>query len=137
MDAQTLRSPISSLNPSIPLCVESTATLVQAIEIMKKNRFGCILVVKNGGLVGIFTERDILKKIAHSEIDLNEVLIETVMTPVPEYLFSDDQIAYAVNRMHVGGFRHIPLIDLQGKPTGIISIRDILAFLVNNLMVSN
>jgi CBS domain-containing protein len=55
------------------------------------------------------------------------------MTRHPEYLFPDDQIAFALNRMHVGGFRHIPLLGKNGIPVGIISVRDLVTYLNDNL----
>jgi CBS domain-containing protein len=66
-----------------------------------------------------------------------DVGVEEIMTRMPEYLFADDQVAFALNRMHVGGFRHVPLIDLRGKPTGIVSVRDILAFIYDNVVEPN
>ncbi|MFQ5675626.1 MAG: CBS domain-containing protein, partial [bacterium] len=56
--------------------------------------------------------------------------VKEVMTANPEYLFMDDEIAFALNRMHVGGFRHIPLVNLENTPQGVISVRDIAARLV-------
>ena len=137
MDSKTLRSPIDSLNPSKPICVEKGTPVREVIKIMQKNRFGCVFVVDTGNLIGVFTERDVLTKVVGGDLDEELTRIEEVMTSNPEYLFVDDQVAYALNRMHVGGFRHVPLINLQGEPTGVISIRDILDFIVDNLISPN
>jgi CBS domain-containing protein len=104
---------------------------------MKENRIGCVCVVKNKQLVGILTERDVLKRVLGGGLDVNKVQIEEVMTTNPEYLFNDDQIAYALNRMDLGGFRHIPLINSQGEPSGVISVRDIITYLVKNVADKN
>jgi CBS domain-containing protein len=136
MEAQTLRAPIKTLNPSKPISVETGARVSQVLEIMRENRFGCVLVVENDVLVGIITERDILTKVVSID-DRMDVGVEEIMTRMPEYLFADDQVAFALNRMHVGGFRHVPLIDLRGKPTGIVSVRDILAFIYDNVVEPN
>jgi CBS domain-containing protein len=53
------------------------------------------------------------------------------MTPNPESLTDDDQILYALNRMTIGGYRHIPLTDLEGHLTGVISVKDIVEYLVS------
>ena len=53
------------------------------------------------------------------------------MTRDPECLTPDDGIAYALNKMAVGGFRHIPLVDTQGSPQGIVAMRDIVEYLVD------
>jgi CBS domain-containing protein len=105
----------------------------EVLKIMQENRIGCVCVVNKKQLVGIFTERDILTKVVAGDIDINKIAVEEVMTPNPEYLYDDDEIAFALNRMHVGGFRHIPLIDLDGKPVGLISVKDIVAHLMKSL----
>ena len=137
MNSQTLRSAIKTLDPSKPICVEIGTPVTDVIDIMKDNRFGCVFVVRDGKLAGVFTERDVLYKIVAGGYDTPDTKIEEVMTHYPEYLFQDDQIAYALNRMHVGGFRHIPLIGMKGIPIGVVSVRDILAFLNDNLFETN
>ncbi len=137
MDSSTLRSPIESLGPRKPTCVQTDTKILDVIKTMKENKFGCVCVVQDRRLVGILTERDILTKVVGGNLDAAEVCAKDVMTPNPEYLFPDDQIAFALNRMHVGGFRHIPLTDLGGMPTGLVSVRDIAAFLVKSLQIDN
>lgn len=137
MDSNTLRSPIETLSPPKPVCVDTGSKLVEVINVMKENRIGCVCVVKNKQLVGILTERDVLKRVLGGGLDVNKVQIEEVMTTNPEYLFNDDQIAYALNRMDLGGFRHIPLINSQGEPSGVISVRDIITYLVKNVADKN
>lgn len=130
MDSTTLRSPIETLNPRKPICVSHDAPLSTVIATMKEHHIGCVCVVENKWLVGIFTERDLLAKVFGSDLDLQKTQVHEVMTANPEYLFMDDEIAFALNRMHVGGFRHIPLVNLQNTPQGVISVRDIAARLV-------
>ncbi|MFQ5650212.1 MAG: cyclic nucleotide-binding/CBS domain-containing protein [bacterium] len=134
MDSSTLRSPIEALTPPKPICVAKGTSMREVVQIMKDNHIGCVCVVENRNLVGIMTERDVLTKVIAANLDLQQTLVEEVMTADPEYLFVDDQIAYALNRMHVGGFRHVPLINLKGSPTGVISVRDILGYLVKNIV---
>ena len=133
MDSATLRSPIESLNPSEPICMAPTTTVAEVIKTMKEHRFGCVFVVDDGQLAGIVTERDILKKVVGGDVDPTSLAAQDIMTTNPEYLFSDDEISFALNRMHVGGFRHIPLIQLDGRPTGVVSVRDILDHLVRSI----
>ncbi len=133
MDSATLRSPIKILSPHRPICVKHGTRVSEVLKIMRENRIGCVCVVDQEELVGIFTERDVLKKVMGHQKGLDKIYIEAVMTPNPEYLYEDDEIAFALNRMHVGGFRHVPLINLKGKPTGIISVKDMVAHLMKNL----
>ncbi len=132
MDSTTRRAPLKTLNPKKPISVDHDASLKSVIDKMKEHKIGCVCVVEKGWLVGIFTERDILTKVACSDLDLKKIQVKEVMTANPEYLFMDDEIAFALNRMHVGGFRHVPLVNLQNEPQGVISVRDIAAHLVQN-----
>ena len=58
-------------------------------------------------------------------------LVERFMTKSPETVRMDDGIAYALNKMHVGGYRHIPVVDNEGRPVGVVSVRDLLKFIVS------
>lgn len=80
-------------------------------------------------LVGILTERDILKKVI-GQLDLDSPVGE-IMTPNPETVGMDDGIAYALNKMHIGGYRHIPVLDRQDRPVGVVSMRDVVKFIVS------
>jgi len=137
MDSKTLRSPIETLNPPKAVSVKVDTKLDEVLNLMKEKRIGCVCVVRNKQVAGIFTERDVLKRVVGARLDVKKVQIEEVMTTTPEYLFIDDQIAFALNRMDLGGFRHILLINAQGEPSGVISMRDIMAHLVKNVADKN
>ena len=126
------RRPIRKL-PTLrpPVCVAPDATVRDAIEAMNDHRTGCVLVVEDARLVGVFTERDVLTKIAAQSTDIDATAVAAVMTGEPECLTLDDGIAYALNMMSVGGFRHIPLVDADGCPTGVVAMRDIVDFIVD------
>jgi len=137
MDSTTLRSPIEELTSKSPICITKKTPVTEALSIMKKQNIGCLLVTEEESLIGVISERDILNKVVAPEIELERYVAEDIMSREVECLFSSDDIAYALNRMHVGGFRHIPLINLKKVPTGIISIRDIIRFVNQNLSKSN
>ncbi len=137
MDSKTLRSPISVLAPPKPICVNLDTTVAEAIKLMNDQRIGCVCVVKHDKLVGIFTERDVLNKVIRSNLDYKITKVGDLMTYDPEYLYMEDQLAFAVNRMHVGSFRHIPLIDSAGNAVGIVSVRDILKYMIKNIQDKN
>jgi CBS domain-containing protein len=127
-----LTEPISSLQLGPAITVPLTATLQQAVEIMQTRHLGCVLVVDGGGLLkGIFTERDLLVRVAGRKLDWNVSAVSEFMTPDPESLQSGDAIAWALNLMHVGGYRHVPLTDGDGRPTGVVSVKDIVGFIVD------
>lgn len=133
-DEQTIRGailtePIRGLEPREPTCVRPHTSIRDAIEAMNDARVGCVLVTQGDRLVGILTERDILKKVVGKfELD-NQV--ERFMTKSVETVGMDDGIAYALHKMHVGGYRHIPVVDNEGCPVGVVSVRDLLKFIVS------
>lgn len=133
MDIGTLRSPVETLNPRQPICVPLGTSVEEAIRRMVDQRIGCLCVVEDGYLRGIVTERDILTRVVGRRLDLKKTVVDEVMTPDPEYLISGDTVAFALNRMHVGGFRHVPILDPKGRPTGLISVKDIVAHLASSL----
>ncbi len=112
------------------LSVESTAA--DALEAMKKYRVGCVLVFDHGRLAGIFTERDLLTKLDPEHPDIQNVKLGEVMTHDPALLLEEDTIAYALNRMSVGGFRHVPVLRAD-HPIGVISIRDVLHYITSKI----
>jgi hypothetical protein len=124
--------PIRSL-PGLhaPIALAVDVSVRRAIETMNELRVGCVLVVDRDRLTGIFTERDVLMRVAGGDVDADSTPLGDVMTPDPECLTLDDGIAYALNRMSVGGFRHVPLIDASGRPTGAVSMRHIVDFIVD------
>ncbi|HEY9842855.1 MAG TPA: CBS domain-containing protein [Candidatus Obscuribacterales bacterium] len=122
---------VRSLKPVTPITLDPNDTVAEAIGIMQSKRIGALVVLENQRPVGIFTERDVLAKVVGKVSDLSAALLKDYMTANPICLRIDDHIAYALNQMTVGGFRHIPIIDLEGHVTGIISIRDIAEFLAN------
>jgi CBS domain-containing protein len=127
-----LGAPISALEPKPAAAVPESATIREAIQAMLAKDLGAVLVVRGDRPVGIFTERDVLRKVAVSGIDLARPVAE-VMTRDPESLEADDGIAFALNRMIVRGYRNIPILDASGRQTALLSLRDVVAFVVSLL----
>ncbi len=131
MDARTLSLPISTLGYKQPATVQVGSSVSDAIDIMQVQGFGCILVVDTEQrLVGILTDRDLLVHVCGKRLNPANVNVEEIMTTDPESLRASDPIAFALNLMHLGHFRHVPLCiwDDQNQefPIGLISTRDIL-----------
>ena len=134
LGAAILHQPIRALATLKPaICVAPTTTVRVAIERMNQNGTGCVLVEAARRLVGIFTERDVLTKIVGPGVDIDQTTVERVMTYDPECLSPDDRAAYALNKMSVGGFRHIPLVDDDGRPVGVVSMRNVVDYIADLL----
>jgi CBS domain-containing protein len=87
---------------------------------------GALLVVDERQLlVGILTERDYLMKVVGLMPDFKRQPLRPIMTPNPETLRADDSLAYALQKMDIGGYRHLPVVD-EGRPVGVISVRDVI-----------
>ncbi len=114
--------------PSLMLGPESSVG--EVIGQMNERSVGCALIVEGEQLLGIFTERDVLRRIAGTDLDVAAVTVREVMTPSPDTLPEDATIAYALNRMSIEGYRHIPLVDSQGRPVGVVGMRDIIHWMV-------
>lgn len=121
---------LSELKPRTPVTVPSSDSAEKAVQTMQAEQIGCVLVTEGDGLVGIFTERDALLKLAGKP--LAGISITDVMTPDPVVLREDDTLAVALHKMAIGQFRHMPLVE-NGKPTGIISARDLFNHIIRYL----
>ncbi len=107
-------------------------TIAEAVEIMQQNKIGSVLLTDEEGILkGIVTERDILMKVVGIIDDIKTTPITKIMTGDPVTLCEDDKIAYVMNNMHVGRFRHVPIVDDDGRPIGIVSIRDVVDFILD------
>ena len=120
---------LSDVETEAPLTVQATAPLSEAIRRMQDGRRGCALVIDDGKLAGIFTERDVLMKIAGHQVDIERALVGEYMTRAPVTLPADSNVAYALHVMALEGFRHIPTVDDKGRPTGVVSMRDLMQYL--------
>ena len=125
-----LQVAIRQLPHADPLVLPDKATVAEAIGLMQEHRHGCVVVVDGRRRVcGIFTERDVLYRIAEGGVDLETASIGDHMTTDPVVLRPTDPIGLALNKMSVGGYRHIPLVDRANEPVGVIAMRDIVQFL--------
>ncbi len=126
-----LTEPIEPLIAGPPVTVPLDATLQEAVKKLQEKHIGCVLVVgEDGKLAGIFTERDLLTKIVGRPVDLARAQVADHMTVEPETLRADDKVAWALNKMQLGGFRHVPIVDAGGRPIGVVSVKDIVEFIV-------
>ena len=109
---------VSTLVPAEPILLRDSAKVTEAAQRMVQARQAAVLVVDAGGkLTGIFTERDLLTRVVGRGLDPKGTALSDVMTPNPEVLSLRDRVAYAVHCMSVAGYRTVPLVDAQQKPS--------------------
>ena len=109
------------------VAVSPFTPLSQAIKAMKKDEGGCVIVLDDGRVAGIFTERDLLAKILGETSDL-ESPISQWMQPVVQTLSPEATVGDAVRLMNEKSFRNIPLVK-HGQLVGSISVFDIITYL--------
>jgi len=102
--------------------VSPTDSVAHAVSRIKSIGIGQAVVVEEGKLVGILTERDLLNKVAGRELDLKKLLVSDVMTRRPETIGERDALRVIINKMAVGEYRHVPIVR-DGRPIGIVSAK--------------
>ena len=125
---QRIRDLLPTLYPAVALGHQ--ASVRDAIAVMQQKQLSCVLVVADGQLVGVFTERDVVTKVAATAIDVDHVSLREVMQPEPECLQLDDELVYALHQMLRGAYRHVPVVDDQRRPTALVSLQAIIDALV-------
>jgi CBS domain-containing protein len=128
---------VDCLSPKPPIVVESTATVQEVLRTMIQRRVGSVFVVNGESIAGVFTERDALIRLGVRAGEFAQEPISRFMTPNPRSLTGDARIAFAVHRMDLGGYRHVPIVDGQGRAVGVISVRDILRYLAEKIAVAS
>ncbi len=128
-----LQDQLDVLHPKRPIVVDGNMPVRSVLCTLVDQGIGCVLVSVNGELAGIFSERDALCKLNVDAKELGSLPVSKFMTANPETLQEDATVAFAVHRMDLGSFRHIPVMDGDGKLSGIISVRDILRYLTEKM----
>ena len=122
---------VGDLPPRSYASIDAGEPVRRAIEIMCEKGRGAVLIEEDGALVGIFTERDVVSRVDHTDPASAQVSVRDVMTPHPTVIRRPDSLAEALRRLIQGRRRHLPIIDDKGKVVGLLSIRDILTYVAS------
>jgi CBS domain-containing protein len=129
VERHLMEDPVRTMRLRAPVAVRPTTTISSAIQTMLDHNIGAVLVVdERGALVGIFSERDLLTRVAGLYDDFGDKAVSEFMTENPETVSCDDRLAFAAHKMAIGGYRHIPVLT-NGTPSGVLSIRDMIRFI--------
>jgi CBS domain-containing protein len=117
---------VSVLQPHPPVTFPPEGTVGEAMQVMLARNIGALLIVDAAGrLLGIFSERDLLTRVAGKQVDYAGRPVAEVMTPNPETVRESDSLAFVLHKMDSGGYRHVPVVR-EGQVLGVISVRDML-----------
>ena len=106
-------------------------TVAAALGKLATDHIACLMVEERGELIGVFTNREVLNKVALEGPDVLDRPVTEVMTPEPTSVRDDDPIAAALCAMAVHGYRHVPVLGSEGKIQGIVSPQRVTGFLSN------
>jgi len=135
-DSRILEEPLSVLPTRSPLIFGPGDSVSDAMRAMQRHHRGCVLITDDGTsrskLIGIFTERDVLHRIIDRGRNPATLPMGDVMVVDPESLPVGASVAWVLNKMSVGGFRHVPAVDDEDFPVAVVSVRDVVQFLVDH-----
>ena len=103
----------------------------EALVRMRRSRVSAILVQNGNGLIGIFTERDVLLKVADNPSALDQV-VDDLMTADPQTVTSDTSVGRALQLMNAGDYRNVPVRDQSGAVIGNLSQHAMITFLTDH-----
>lgn len=104
---------------------KSNDTVLDVAKMMSDKNVGAVAVLDSGRLVGIFSERDLMKRVVATGLDPKRTTVSNVMTKELVVGRPEDDINDALQKMHSIGCRHLPVVD-SGNLMGMISLRDLL-----------
>lgn len=125
-------TPVSEINIREPVRVQGDAKLGDVVATMREMHRGAAIVEADGKVVGIFTERDLMLRVDHSSQNWRDSPVSDVMTKEVVLVDARESLSVAVKKMQSGLFRHLPVVFGAERPVGLVSIRDILAYIAEH-----
>lgn len=132
LSSKTFKLPISELKLKPVITLDISASLLDAVKLMQKHHFGSLIITEEGKCAGIITERDYLLKVIGIIDDLDGTSVTNIMTKDPIRLMKTDKVAFVMHNMHVGGFRHIPIVNENDEPISVVSMKDVNSFILDH-----
>ena len=129
--SDNLMQPIERLLSKPALTVDVSQTVGDALALMRDRAYGSIVVTRDDKVAGIITERDLICRIIGVVPNFEAMNVAEAMTPNPITLRKEDPVVYVMHNMQVGGYRHVPVVDEQDRPVSIVSIKDVLRFVLS------
>ena len=117
--------PMATIPPDLPV--------QDAVKRLVDLDVACLLVEQGGKLVGVFSHRDVLDRVALELDELKDHPVSEVMTSNPIYVYDTDSSAAALSVMAVAGYRHVPVVDSKDELVGIVSPQRVTGFLEEHL----
>jgi CBS domain-containing protein len=127
------QDPVTHIKSRPFTAVGPQTTIEEAMRIMVKKDVACVLVTEGTKLLGVVSERDVLLKVAEKFAKLRGRPVTEIMTAKPVTVYDTDPPGQALNVMAEGGFRHVPILDVDEHIVGVVGPRRVLAYLEPHL----
>ena len=131
VDQAVMQPPLTALDMSSIHTVSPETPLEVAVHALNRQKLDILGVAENGRLIGLLSVRDIMMRVGSGYKQKLSLPVRQFMTLAPETLPPDAPIAFAVNKMDVGGYRHVP-VEIDGRVVGVVSSRDVVRYLVKH-----
>lgn len=128
--------PLTDLEMTHVHALPPDASLETAIHTLNRQQVDLLEVVEDGQLVGVLSVRDIMMRVGAAYRQKLHLPVRQFMTPNPETLPPDAPIAFAINKMDVGGYRHVPVMQ-DGRVLGVVSVRDVIRYILKHSRQDN
>jgi len=121
--------PVSSIHSQPLTCVEADATVRDTMALMVGRQIACVLVQEGDRLVGVFSDRDVLDRVALEYDAVIDGPVKNVMSTDPVFVNEHDSAARVLSVMSISGYRHVPVVNADHKAVGIVSPQRMAGFL--------
>lgn len=129
--------PVTAMHAQPFECIPPDMPVQEAVHRLAEIGHACLLVAEGDQLVGKFTDRDVLDRVALEYENVKDKPVRDVMTSNPVYVHDTDSAGAALNVMSVSGFRHVPVVSLEGKLLGVVSPQRVTEFLFEHMQSAN
>ncbi len=135
LDSHFMCRSVGTLPCKPAISAAPTDSVEKVLALLRENKTGCVVIVDGAGVLqGIFSERDFILKISGDFQNRISAPISEYMTRDPMVVTSDCTLAYALNLMSQGGFRHLPLVNEAGHSNGVLSVKDVVDVIVGQFI---
>lgn len=121
--------PVSSIHAQPMTCVDASTSVRDTMKLMVGQQIACVMVQGNDRLVGVFSDRDVLDRVALEYDAVIDGPVGSVMSTDPVHVQEHDSAAKVLSVMAVSGYRHVPVVDAEHRAIGIVSPQRMAAFL--------
>lgn len=123
---------VSAIRHEPFVTIDPNTSVQEALNQLAGLHIACLMVTEDDRLVGVFSERDVLAKVALEYEEVKDRSVRDVMTTNPIFVNETDSAVAALSVMAICGYRHVPVVDLDGKVTGIVSPQRINEFIMKH-----